>query len=420
MIMDFFASNPCYTSAEIRGVKFSKSGRERYGDDAIGYVQVKRQNDICIVKARITPEHKVKSKPYHCSFKCDEREEKIIEVKCEDCAAREGGCKHGIALTMWLHRRSEEPSTTSVKCYWAKGKLSSVGTTLKFIKAKDMKPISSKTAATSQDCASPSDFLCSVVTKSRLLNIESQLMLYNQAKPDLFKSLSLHNLICKFSSQSMEGVNADTFVTYCKKIMENSDLEAVFDATIEQADSPLWHELRYGRVTASKIFDAAHCQTEDGSLVENIMGAYSFKETVAIKRGKSLEKHVVAVLEKVENIKIKKCGFILHKHFPIFGVSPDGMTDELVIEIKCPFKNKNFKNYVCNNAPTKKFMAQIQLQMYFAGKKKGMFCLAHEDFESTKKIDVYRVDLDEKYCEDLIEKATNFWKNNIFEKLLPL
>nr|CAI5849252.1 unnamed protein product [Callosobruchus analis] len=202
--------------------------------------------------------------------------------------------------------------------------------------------------------------------------------------------------------------------------MENSDLEAVFDATIEQADSPLWHELRYGRVTASKIFDAAHCQTEDGSLVENIMGAYSFKETVAIKRGKSLEKHVVAVLEKVENIKIKKCGFILHKHFPIFGVSPDGMTDELVIEIKCPFKNKNFKNYVCNNAPTKKFMAQIQLQMYFAGKKKGMFCLAHEDFESTKKIDVYRVDLDEKYCEDLIEKATNFWKNNIFEKLLPL
>nr|CAI5865985.1 unnamed protein product [Callosobruchus analis] len=103
----------------------------------------------------------------------------------------------------------------------------------------------------------------------------------------------------------MEGVNADTFVTYCKKIMENSDLEAVFDATIEQADSPLWHELRYGRVTASKIFDAAHCQTEDGSLVENIMGAYSFKETVAIKRGKSLEKQVVAVLEKVENIKIK-------------------------------------------------------------------------------------------------------------------
>nr|CAI5837802.1 unnamed protein product [Callosobruchus analis] len=208
----------------------------------------------------------------------------------------------------------------------------------------------------------------------------------------------------------MEGVNADTFVTYCKKIMENSDLEAVFDATIEQADSPLWHELRYGRVTASKIFDAAHCQTEDGSLVET-----SWEPT-----RKSLEKQVVAVLEKVENIKIKKCGFILHKHFPIFGVSPDGMTDELVIEIKCPFKNKNLKNYVCNNAPTKKFMAQIQLQMYFAGKKKGMFCLAHEDFESTKKIDVYRVDLDEKYCEVLIENATNFWKNNIFEKLLPL
>nr|CAH7761146.1 unnamed protein product [Callosobruchus chinensis] len=131
------------------------------------------------------------------------------------------------------------------------------------------------------------------------------------------------------------------------------------------------------------IYEVSHCGTQDGSLVENIMGAYSFKETEAIKRGKSLEKQVVAALEKIESIKIHKCGFILNKNFPIVGVSPDGITDEFVIEVKCPSKNKNFKNYICNGAPRKKIMAQIQLQMYFMGKKEDIFCIAHDNFEST-------------------------------------
>nr|CAH7738869.1 unnamed protein product [Callosobruchus chinensis] len=59
------------------------------------------------------------------------------------------------------------------------------------------------------------------------------------------------------------------------------------------------------------------------------MGAYSFKKTEAIKRSKSLEKQVVAALEKIENIKIHKRGFILNKNLPIVAVSPDGITDEL-------------------------------------------------------------------------------------------
>ncbi|CAH2015489.1 unnamed protein product [Acanthoscelides obtectus] len=86
-----------------------RSGRDTYGDEAIGYVQSKRERVLCIVKARITPEHRVKSNPCHCSFECDEKEETVIKLECSGCAAQEGGCKHGVALLMWLHRRSEEP-----------------------------------------------------------------------------------------------------------------------------------------------------------------------------------------------------------------------------------------------------------------------------------------------------------------------
>ncbi|KAL0098848.1 hypothetical protein PUN28_020793 [Cardiocondyla obscurior] len=38
------------------------SSRESYGDSAIGYVSVKREGPICVVKGKICPEHKVRKK----------------------------------------------------------------------------------------------------------------------------------------------------------------------------------------------------------------------------------------------------------------------------------------------------------------------------------------------------------------------
>lgn len=38
--------------------------------------------------------------------------------------------------------------------------------------------------------------------------------------------------------------------------------------TRNQSDSPLWHEMRYGRITASKIYECSRCLTTEGSLVE--------------------------------------------------------------------------------------------------------------------------------------------------------
>ena len=87
-------------------------------------MQVKREGDVCLVKCRITPEHRVRSKPYQCTLKCNEKDGEVLCVECEDCAASKGGCKHAIAFLMWLHRRSEEPATTAVKCYWKKSTLS--------------------------------------------------------------------------------------------------------------------------------------------------------------------------------------------------------------------------------------------------------------------------------------------------------
>lgn len=90
------------------------------------------------MKARVTPEHKLRNKAYHCIFTGNEEDETIESIKCDGSAANLGGCKHVVAFLMWLHRRSKEPATTYVRSYWTKSKLSAVGTTQKFIKSSDL------------------------------------------------------------------------------------------------------------------------------------------------------------------------------------------------------------------------------------------------------------------------------------------
>ncbi|GBP54108.1 hypothetical protein EVAR_81276_1 [Eumeta japonica] len=74
MIANFFASNPDFCSAEFRNVKTSVSSRQPYGDDAIGYVQLKRDHTLCTVKCTMCPEHKVRQTSYSVSMVIDEKE----------------------------------------------------------------------------------------------------------------------------------------------------------------------------------------------------------------------------------------------------------------------------------------------------------------------------------------------------------
>ena len=101
-------------------------------------MQLKRDGNLCTVKCKICPEHKVRSKLYAVTLIIDEEDDVICSVECHDCVASQGGCKHAMAFIMWVHRRSEEPSCTSTECYWKKSKLSQVGTSLKYITAKEM------------------------------------------------------------------------------------------------------------------------------------------------------------------------------------------------------------------------------------------------------------------------------------------
>lgn len=231
---------------------------------------------------RITPEHQMRTKPYHCSLICDENEKKNLNVTCDDCAASKGRCKHALALLMWLYRRSEEPSTASVKCYWKTSKLSGVGTTLKMIKAKDVGPASKKI----QVQPNKNDFFDKVVPKLRELQIQCSLSQYVCEKKEVEK-VPLHYLINNFKKMNMD-FDVESSLKFCKNEMTKSRCLQIKEATMAQSNSNLWFEMRYGRITASKMHEVAQCKAKDGSLPEEVFGTVTFKETAAIKRGKAL------------------------------------------------------------------------------------------------------------------------------------
>ena len=88
---------------------------------------------MCAYRKKICPEHKVHIKLYAVTLVVDEHEEAVQSIECHDCVASRGGSKHAIAFLMWVHRRSEDPSCTSIECYCKKSKLSNVGATLKYM-----------------------------------------------------------------------------------------------------------------------------------------------------------------------------------------------------------------------------------------------------------------------------------------------
>ena len=68
--------------------------------------------------------------------------------------------------------------------------------------------------------------------------------------------------------------------------------------TVDQVNSKLWKELRYARITASKLHELANCKTANGSLVNQIIFATKTKDSAAMKRGRDLETKIKIVLEK--------------------------------------------------------------------------------------------------------------------------
>lgn len=82
------------------------------------------------------------------------------------------------------------------------------------------------------------------------------------------QKLSMFSLIKEY-----EGNNPEDFLKLCTdRMVRENNCSSIELLTIEQADTDLWHELRKGRITASRMHEASRCTMLNGSLTNKIMG----------------------------------------------------------------------------------------------------------------------------------------------------
>ncbi|KAJ8916441.1 hypothetical protein NQ315_014654 [Exocentrus adspersus] len=191
--------------------KTKRATKPEYGDNAVSYVQLKREGSLCEVRCKITPEHNVHKKGYNVIIIINETVEEILTCKCTDCAASLGGCKHAVAFLFWLHRRSEEPSVTSKECYWKASKLSKVGSSDKFmtlhkITGKQPPLLGPKSEA---------------VVKNLVDNVENRdggvFSIYNTSDTEYY---DIYQLILKYKAEVPAlDHSADHFINFVKQTM---------------------------------------------------------------------------------------------------------------------------------------------------------------------------------------------------------
>ncbi|XP_043222652.1 uncharacterized protein LOC122381929 isoform X2 [Amphibalanus amphitrite] len=416
MVVEFFAKSDFYVSAEIRAVK-----NKSYGEDAVGYVCIKTIGQETTVVGKVTPEHKVNNPPYRVSAVIDNCNRVIVSAQCEGCKAQKGGCKHTIAFIFWLLRRSEEDAVTDVKCYWQKPALSNVRNLPPFRVSDEEQKLKTREPQVQSDAFRQE---AANMLIQRGLPVKAQALKLMGLASSSMDIMYLDHLVDVYlDTTDKENTSYASFLALCKDSISEADCNASEVGSREQKDSPMWHHLRFGRVTASRLYEVAQCHTADGSLVESILCAAKFKGTAATKRGNALEARVLAGVATHLGEKCSGAGLFLKKEWAIFGASPDAVIRDsdggvrAVVEVKCPASQSTVGNYIKSGAIAPKVRAQLQLQMLLADCCVGYLAVASPDFESTGSIYVCRDTLCESFLLPLMKKAERFWYTAVYPQL---
>lgn len=134
-------------------------------------------------------------------------------------------------------------------------------------------------------------------------------------------------------------------------------------------------------------------------------------------RGTVLEEFVFEVVKK-EFPDLQRAGLIMnHDVHPFFAASPDGLHKDFVLEIKCPSTPNTFEQYIDINKLSRKYFAQIQMQMFITGKTKALLAVASLDFETTRNITKIWIPFDDDYIKDMIAEAMEFYEKAVFPAL---
>lgn len=151
-----------------------------------------------------------------------------------------------------------------------------------------------------------------------------------------------------------------------------------------------WHAARLGRLTGSRVADAFATLKKGGEaagrrnlrvqlVLERLTGRSQENGFVSLdmERGIELEAEACGAYEAETGVFVQPVGFVVHDEL-LTGCSPDGLTNEGLIEIKCP-KAATHLDYLRGELPNE-YRLQIIHGLWLTGRAWGDFVSYHPDF----------------------------------------
>ena len=187
---------------------------------------------------------------------------------------------------------------------------------------------------------------------------------------------------------------------------------------IEQG-TPEWHQLRLGKVTASRVADIlATTRTGPSASRQNYLIELALQRSTgniepsytnaAMEWGTQTEPQARAAYEVETGNFVDQVAFIDHPTIAWFGCSPDGLVgDDGLIEIKCPNSATHWE-YFKAKKPPQKYVIQMQTQLAVTGRKWCDFVSFDPRMPERSQLLIVRIERDEAYIAELEEKVKQF------------
>jgi putative phage-type endonuclease len=180
-----------------------------------------------------------------------------------------------------------------------------------------------------------------------------------------------------------------------------------------------WHQLRLGKVTASRISDVlAKIKSGESAsrrnykmelVVERLTGLKTESYTSpAMQHGIDNEGIARSTYEIQNNVLVDQVAFINHYNIKNAGCSPDGLVGDLgMVEIKC-MTTANHVDAILNNTPPSQYIAQCQFQMACAGKMWNDLTLFDPRLPDILQLKVFRIERDDTFIKLMEDEVIQF------------
>ena len=221
-----------------------------------------------------------------------------------------------------------------------------------------------------------------------------------------------------FTTEDRVKANSKVFLDSLDALrIEPIPFAGMVDLEIKQGTEE-WHQIRLGKVTASRVADVMS-KVKSGESA----GRKNYKMDLVVERltnnptssfsspamawGTETEPLARMAYEAFTGVFVDQVAFCNHPTIKNFGCSPDGVVGEGLMEIKCP-NTATHIDYLMSGVPPSKYVPQMQTQMACTGAKWCDFVSFDPRLPTELQLFVVRLDRDEAYIQQIEEEVKQF------------